>query len=124
MLKAIFVVLTALILYWILVRQTPYCTGHAGGDLADKAAHYIEEHESASHCDYGERGFKFFGGCKPCPRHAVCSGTKMVRIYDQTFHSSALKAFSECFDEIKLVKENSAQLYSNFCFSLEMQRGF
>jgi hypothetical protein len=96
MLKLIFVVLTALILYWILVRQAPYCSGHAEGDLADKAAHYIEEHESASHCNYGEKRFKIFEACKPCPRHAVCSGTKMVRIYDQTFYSRALKAFSTC----------------------------
>ena len=80
MLKAIFVILAALILYWILVRQTPYCPMHAETDLADKEARFVENAEFASHCNYGEPGFKLFESCKPCPKHAVCSGTKMVSL--------------------------------------------
>ena len=77
MLKAIFVILAALILYWILVRQTPYCTMHAE---ADKDAEFVENIELISFCNYREPGFKLFESCKPCPKHAVCSGTKMVSL--------------------------------------------
>lgn len=78
LLKAILVTLTALILYWVLVKPTPYCVGHADANFAVKLGDNFEANETVSHCNYNDRIFKFFETCKPCPRNAICAGTQMV----------------------------------------------
>lgn len=64
--KAALVIFAAAVLYFVIIRKTPYC------EMTEDAG------KGGAHCDYEQSGLAMFSSCKPCPKNAFCHGTTMV----------------------------------------------
>jgi hypothetical protein len=64
------VIMAALLLYFVLIRKTPYCENRGFSGDTDNA--------HTSQCDYEGAGFSFLKTCRACPTNAFCHGAEMV----------------------------------------------